>query len=281
MIKNKRPLSWLGACIVSIPALLILSGMANAVQDNTKLPDGLEIAEKINSRSFGKGFTERVRLELISKQGKVRNYQLLSYRRFKPDATHLVYYALSPPRDKHTAFLCYDYFDGSRQDDQWLYTPARKKSRRIPETGRSEDFLGSEFSVEDIKKINRIEINEYQWKILEAKTINGRLVYLVEQIPVSPTLAVSIGYSRIVNHVDAEHGIRTKIDFWDTDANHLKTLEARGIFRRNGMWAVKQIIALNHKTGNRSILHTQSIDYNTPVPDDVFTLRNIEKEIMN
>ncbi len=280
-MKRNRHLTVLHlASVISISTLLIFSGAAKAIEDNTKLPDGLEIAKKINSRNFGKGFTERVRLELISKQGKVRNHQLLSYRQFKPDATHLVYYVLEPPRMKHTAFLCYDYFDGSKQDDQWIYTPSRKKSRRIPETGRAEDFLGSEFSLEDIKKINRIEINEYEWKTLETKTIHGRLVYLVEQIPITPTLATSIGYSRILNHVDAEHGIRTKIDFWDTKTHHLKTLEARGISRHKGTWAAKQIIATNHKTGNRSILHVQSIDYKTPVPDDVFTLRNIEKEIM-
>jgi len=266
--------------IILVPVLVVFSTTAEALEDSTKLPDGLDIARKINSRSFGKGFTERVRLELISKQGKVRNYQLLSYRQFKEDATLLVYYVLKPPRDKHTAFLCYDYFDSTKQDDQWIYTPARKKSRRIPETGRSEGFLGSEFSLEDIKKINRIEISEYRWKTLGKKIIQGRLVYMVEQIPTTPDLASSIGYSRILNHVDAEHGIRTKVDFWDINRSHLKSLSARGIFRNEGVWAVKQIIAQNHQTGNRSTLQIQSIDHDTPVPDDVFTLRNIEKEMM-
>ena len=217
--------------------------------------------------------------KMIGKKGKIRNYELLSYRQFKEDATYLVYYVLKPPRDKYTAFLCYDYFDSSRQDDQWIYTSARKKSSRIPETGRSEDFLGSDFSLEDIKKINRIEIAEYHWKTLSKTTYKGRMVYKVEQTPITKNLAESIGYSRILNYVDAEHGIRLRIEFWDMDANRLKTIETKGIFRQKDMWTAKQITSANHRTGNRSILHIQSIDYKTPVPDGVFTLRYMEKEM--
>ncbi len=263
---------------LSLMAVLFLAfDPMGTLASEDRLPEGIDIAQKINAKHFGKGITQDATLELISKRGKSRHYQLRSFRAFKSDATYLVFFLLAPPDMKDTVFLCHDYFDGKRYDEQWLYKPSRKTTRRIPESNRSDSFLGSEFSVEDIKKVNRVEINEYSWKTLEKKTINGRLCYLVEQIPVTPELAKNIGYSRILNYVDSEYAIRTKIEFWDTDSKHLKTITAREISDRHGTWLPGQVEAVNHKTGCSSILHINKIDYDTPVPEEVFTLRYIEK----
>jgi len=262
---------------LALIALLFSALGPEAFASEAQLPAGIDIAERINTKHFGNGFTQDARLELISKRGKSRNYQLRTFRKFKPDATYLVFFLLAPPDMKDTVFLCHDYFDGKRPDEQWKYKRAWKTTRRIPESNRKDTFLGSEFSVEDIKKINRVEINEYNWKTLEKKTIDGRSFYIVEQIPVNPELAKSIGYSRILNYVDSEYGIRSRIEFWDTDSSHLKTFTATEIANHHGAWLPGRIEAVNHKTGCSSILHINKIDYAIPVPDEVFTLRYIEK----
>lgn len=244
------------------------------------LPDGEEMARKINSRSFGKAYTRKARLELVDKKGRSRNYTLRIFRRFTPDATNMAFYVLAPPEMKHTAFLCYDYFDGKRHDDQWLYTPSKQKSRRLPEGSRKEPFLGSEFSFEDIKKINRVEIHEYKWKTLEEKKIGDHFYYLVEQVPITPQLAMNLGFSRILNYIEKEHGIRVKMEFWDTKGKPLKTFQAKKISKRNGVWRVGRIEAVHKETGRRSIFHIESTDYKSPVDDSVFSLRAIEKEMM-
>jgi len=276
-MKTHRHLTTIPLISLALLAFLFSALGPEAFASEAQLPAGIDVAKKINAKHFGNGFTQDASLELISKHGKSRNYQLRTFRKFKPDATYMVFFLLAPPDMKDTAFLCHDYFDGERLDEQWEYRPSWKITRRIPESNRNETFLGSEFSVEDIKKINRVEINEYNWKTLEKKTINGRSFYIVEQIPVTPELAKSIGYSRILNYVDAEYGIRTRIEFWDTDSSHLKTFTATEITSHHDAWLPGRIEAVNHKTGCSSILHIKKIDYAIPVPDEVFTLRYIEK----
>jgi hypothetical protein len=276
-MKTYRHLTAIPLISLALIAVFFMALDPETLASEAQLPAGIDIAEKINAKHFGNGFSQDARLELISKRGKSRNYQLRTFRKFEPDATYLVFFLLAPPDMKDTVFLCHDYFDGKRLDEQWKYKPSRKITRRIPESNRNETFLGSEFSVEDIKKINRVEINEYNWKTLEKKTINGRSFYIVEQVPITPELAKNIGYSRILNYVDSEYGIRSKIEFWDTDSNHLKTFTATEITNHNGTWLPGRITAVNLKTGCSSILHINKIDYAIDVPDEVFTLRYIEK----
>jgi hypothetical protein len=272
-----------GLCFFLVFAMILTADVAakeKAPSNIEKLPDGKEMAKKINARNFGTEFSRIIKLELINKNGKVRSNRLREFRKFKPDATYLAFYILAPPENKDTAFLCYDYFDSKKHDGQWLYRPSRDRTRRIPETNRNNDFLGSDFSIEDIKKIYRVEIDEYRWKTIEKRTTDGITYFLVEQVPVTSKLAKSIGYSRILNHIDSRHGIRTKIEFWDIDSAPLKTIEAKEIIQEEGVWIARRIEALNHKTGNRSVMHIESTDIKSPVPDEVFTIRNIEKRNM-
>ena len=50
----------------------------------------------------------------------------------------------TPADVKDTGFLTYDYDDESRDDDQWLYLPALKKTKRIASSDKSGSFMGSD-----------------------------------------------------------------------------------------------------------------------------------------
>ena len=57
---------------------------------------------------------------------------------------------LSPADVKDTGFLTYDYDEEGRDDDQWLYLPALKKTKRIASGDKSGSFMGSDFTYADM-----------------------------------------------------------------------------------------------------------------------------------
>jgi hypothetical protein len=212
-------------------------------------------------------------MELIDSRGGSRVRELKNFRKFHADASYLVFYVIDPVEYRYTAYLVYDYFDSEHRDDQWLYRPREKRSQRIAETARREAFLGSDFTIDDVKKIFRIEIEEYEWERKGEGEVDGRPVILVEQRPATPKLAKNLGVSRIVNHVDPESWRRLKVEYWDVSGKALKvsTLDTRGS-GEPGM------VMRNLQSGHKTAVTFLESEYDEELDDELFSLRGIERE---
>ena len=78
-----------------------------------------------------------------------------------------------------TGFLTYDYADVSVDDDQWLYLPALRKVRRISASDRGDFFLGTDFTYEDIKKEQKVEINDYAFQAKGSENVEGIFEFFI------------------------------------------------------------------------------------------------------
>jgi len=240
-------------------------------------PKGQEIARKINARHSGDAVSRTVWMELTDSRGRTRHRTLRSFWKFHPGGRHIAFFALAPPEMKGRAFLANDYFDEGKDDEHWLYEPEKKRARRVATAQRYESFLGSDFTIEDIKKENRVEIHEYSWKTMDQHTIDGHSCYVVEQTPVSPKVAKEIGYGRIVVSVDRERWIPRRRVFWTLDLKMLKTIEIKDIRQVSGIWTAHRLEATNHINGHRTIVRFADVDYEGGVDDSVFSIRSLEK----
>jgi hypothetical protein len=240
-------------------------------------PKGQEIARKINARHSGEAVSRTVWMELTDSRGRTRHRTLRSFWKFHPGGRHIALFALAPPDMKGRAFLANDYFDEGKDDEHWLYEPEKKRARRVATARRYESFLGSDFTIEDIKKENRVEIHEYSWKTMDQQTIDGHSCYVVEQTPVSPKVAKEIGYGRIVVSVDRERWIPRRRVFWTPDLKMLKTIEIKDIRQVSGIWTAHRLEATNHINGHRTVARFTDVDYEGGVDDSVFSIRTLEK----
>jgi len=257
-----------------LAGLALASGSA-AVEEE---PSAVDIAKALNERPRPSQASRVAELTLIDAERKPRVRRLLLFWKLQPDSRWLALFALSPPEMKNTAFLAHDHFDTSRQDDQWYYWPERKRAQRIANPNRGESFLGSEFSFEDLKKEDRFEIGEFNWKKLGTEKLDGRNLVKLEQLPVTEELAKQLGYGRIVSWVDTDTLLRRRIEFFDPKGAALKTFEVRDVEQIDGFWTPRRIEATNHQTGHRSLLVFREIDYQSPVSDEIFSVRTLEAE---
>jgi hypothetical protein len=262
----------------SLLALLLAGASGRALAGPGELPEGEQVARRINALSRPSQASRIARLELVDREGRVRERRLRSFWKLEPESRRLLIFALSPPEMKHEAFLAYDYFDSARDDEQWIYKPTRKRAQRIASPRRGDSFLGSDFTLEDLKKEDRVEVGEYTWKTLGEGTLDGQRILLVEQVPATQRLVTELGYGRILNYVDSKLWMRRRIEFFDPRLALVKTFDIGEIEQIEGYWTARRIEAIHHGSGQRSVLRFDEIDYRSPLDDTLFSPRTMEEE---
>jgi len=235
------------------------------------LPSGKSIANKTHARDEGVSMRRTLTMELKDKRGKVRIRETTSLRKYFGEEKRLAIFYLTPRSVMGTAFLTYDYPDPSVNDDQWLYMPALRKTRRISAANRGDYFLGTDLTYEDIKLETRISRNDYNYKTIGKELVNGHESYVLEGTPINHKIAKELGYSKVKLWVDAKIWMLRKADSWDIAGNFLKTTEIRDIKKVQGIWTYHQIHVKNHKTNHQTYFRISDIDYQTEISDNTFT----------
>lgn len=82
-----------------------------------------EIMEKVDARDDGDNMTANVEMILIDKNNNHRIRKMKVFTKDKGKNTWKLQFFLAPADVKDTGFLTYDYYEGNRDDDQWLYLP--------------------------------------------------------------------------------------------------------------------------------------------------------------
>ena len=119
---------------------------------------------------------------------------------------------LSPADVKDTGFLTYDYDEADRDDDQWLYLPALKKTKRIASSDKSGSFMGSDFSYADMTE-RPLEKYEYQI-VKEDAELDGHPVWIIQSTPVDDDEIDETGYTKSIQFVRKDNYVVVQAKIW-------------------------------------------------------------------
>jgi hypothetical protein len=270
---------WAVSALLCTSALLAVPARAQTLEGAGHELSGRSIIQRLNQRGSGRAVAHRLLLRIRSPQGHERDRGLLGFRAFVPQASYLAFYATSPPDMRNQSYVVHDFVDSKKADNQWVFTPTRATPRRIPDTNRKESFLGSEFTLEDVKKVFRVEVDEYEWELREKREIDGRPFYLVEQRPKTTKLAKALGISRMRSLVDGRYWVRVEHETWDLDGKpfklfvtHLANDAAEAPPR------IQRVVAKNLRTGAESEFVFEATRIDPIIPDWVFTIRGMSRE---
>lgn len=259
--------------------LVLLALAIPALSSGQELPDGKAIVQKVNARDDGRSVKRDLEMTLIDRRDKVRERQIVGYRKYYGEEKRSVLFYKSPTNVRGTAFLTYDYPDPEKEDDQWLYLPALRKTRRISASDRGDYFLGTDFTYEDIKLETRLSEEDYHWKTIGTDTVGGHRVYVLEGKPVDEQTAEELGYGKVRSYIDSEIWISRKGEYWDERMNRLKTIRVSNIRKVDGIWTAHRLRAVNHKNGHKTIFVFSDVNYEEPVPDRIFTEQALRRGI--
>lgn len=112
------------------------------------------IMEAVNARNDGDSSIAQLEMVLIEPGGQRRERRIKSYSLDRGADILKIMFFKAPADVKRTGFLTYDYASSGKDDDQWIYLPALRKTKRIASSDKSGSFMGSDFAM---KFINRRE----------------------------------------------------------------------------------------------------------------------------
>lgn len=238
-----------------------------------------EIMEKVDARDDGDNMTSDVKMILIDRQDNRRIREMKVFTKDKGDDTWKMQFFLSPADVKDTAFLTYDYYEGGRDDDQWLYLPDLHKTKRIATSDKSSSFMGSDFSYADI---TRRVLDEWKYKLLKESKVGDHKVWLIEAVPVSDEVRDRYGYLKSVLFIRQDIFMGIRAVHWLKEGKKIKYQENKKIKQVDGIWVATELHAKTTKnkvTLHRTIMEYSNIKYNQNLDDSLFSVRSLEKGI--
>lgn len=166
------------------------------------------------------------------------------------------------PRDVAGTTLL-SFSRASANDDQWLFLPSLRRTKRIASSNRSGSFVGSQFSYEDMTPV---VIDDYRYMWLRDEQCGALFCHVVERIPTE----AGSGYSRQEVWFDTTALRIWKVNFYDRRSELLKTLtreDFRELSGKNGRyWRAHRQLMYNHQTGDQTVLIVEREELDTGLP---------------
>lgn len=153
---------------------------------------------------------------------------------------------LYPLDIKNTKLLSFEQI--GKDDKQWLYLPALKRTKRISSRNKSGSFMASEFSYEDISSQN---YKNYSYKG-EAKKVkkNGVSYFKIERIPKDK----NSGYSRQVVYIDTKTYLVKSGEYYDRQNRLLKEVSFLKYRKIKGIYRIQKMNMKNVQNGKSTML---------------------------
>lgn len=270
-MKNKRQI-YLAAILVLISAT-VLSNTLTFADD----PKARGIMEKVDARDDGDNMTADMEMILIDKRGKKRVRRIHAFNKDKGEDILKLMFFLEPMDVKDTAFLTYDYDDASKDDDQWLYLPALRKTKRIASSDKTSSFMGSDFSYADMTKR---ALKNYDYKLLKEIDVRGHKAWLIESLPRTKRVIDQYGYTRSVLFVRQDNFVVIRAVHWVKEGKRLKYMDVKRLEFIDGIWQPTEIHMTTKKakhTLHKTIMKWHNVKFNQNLGEDLFTVRRMEK----
>jgi len=222
------------------------------------------------SQRRGRAASERYEgsLEVISAKNKVSKKRWETVRLGSYGDSKTIIRFTEPAEVKGVALLVVNHPD--RSSDQWMWTPAIGRDRRIAPQDRSTRFFGTDFSFEDLEER---DVDQYDFKLEGEETIGGALCWRIESTPKrskSSQYTSSRVWIRKDNYVPVqyENYVKDKL---------VRRLVESDIQKIQGIWTARLLEMTDLRRNSRTLLKLEDVRYNVPLKEDDFTVQALRR----
>ena len=261
---------------VALAAAVIAALMLHALPAVAETPTGRQIMEWVDAVDDGDDGIARMEMVLIDRRGNERVREIKSFRKKKGEDDQSIMFFESPADVKDTGFLTYDYDDESKDDDQWLYLPALKKTKRIAAGDKSGSFMGSDFTYADMTSR---PLDRYEYTLMKETEVNGVPVWQVEAIPNADEVDET-GYTKTISFIRKDNNVMIRAAIWVKKGGRLKYLDVKKLEQIDGIWVPLEMTMTTKKgkaTQSKTILRQHDVRFGQDLSQDLFTVRQLEK----
>ena len=256
--------------IASLAALVVLTAPAGAMTGR----EVIDTAQQKNGFSTWHDRTADATMETWDKGTLARTREIDVTEQTDPRGEHRTFLRFTSPADvQNTRFLHLSPRDD--KDQQWLWAPTTRRTRRLGDAQRDENFFGTDLSYRDLELLVRIQ----QWNDAEAtatlvgeETVDGHPSRVVELMPKNREFP----YTKYRLWFGTDDFLLWRVDVYQDD-EVLKRVTPKK-YEKIGAYqtAVESDIA-NLPANTKTIFTLRNVHYDGGVPDDVFTVSNLDK----
>ena len=227
---------------------------------------GLDIAKMIDEKEQPKDLFNKTSMVLTNSKGKSRMNAMIS-KSTDRNKRQIIWF-LEPKDDKGVAFLKIEHDNGNDEMRMWL--PAFKKVRRISSSKKSDSFMGSDLSYEDMTSR---ELHENSYNRLDDEIVNGNECYVLEIVP---NMKANSSYSKHISWIIKDGLIGLKEESYDKRGELKKKKEFQ--YRKLKEYHVMERIYVEDVQKNHTTEITfTDIQVDTGIDKNLFQEKNLKR----
>jgi hypothetical protein len=222
-----------------------------------------EIAEKSQQRTRSQSEHYDGTLQVIDVLKKVTEKRWTFDRTGSHGNSKAILRFTAPAEVKGVALLIVNHLD--RASDQWMWTPALERERRIALQDRSARFFGTDFSFEDLEER---DVSQFEYKLLGEEPLNGAQCWKLES---RPTERKSSQYTSAQLWIQKDNYVLVRIDNYRKD-KVIRRILYSDIESIQDIWTPKKLEVYDLIQYSHTIMKVERLHYNLPMKDSNFTL---------
>jgi hypothetical protein len=231
--------------------------------------DGRSIMTEVQKRSRVESQRYQGQLRVIDAKGKTSE-KGWTYERLGSHGNSKVIIRFTAPADvKGVALLVLNYPD--RASDQWMWTPAINRERRVAAQDRRARFFGTDFSFEDLEER---DIEQYDYVLQGEGAIDKEPCW---KIAATPKAGKRSQYSASTYWVRKNTYTVAQIENVEGD-RLIRRVNYRQMEQVQNVWTAKSIEVEDVTRNSRTVLTLDSIAYNVPLGADLFTVQALRRD---
>ena len=231
--------------------------------------DSRQIVEEAERRATSESQRYEASLRVVDSKSRITEKRWQLDRTGSHGSSKSVLRFTAPAEVKGVALLVVNHAD--RSSDQWMWTPAINRERRIALQDRSTRFFGTDFSFEDLEER---DTKQFDFRLIGEESIDGAACWKIESTPKRTKVSQ---YTHSLVWVRKDNYAVAQIENYSKDqlVRRSKWTDIRNI---QGIWTAHQVEMHDLKRNSRTLLKIEKLQYNAPMKDDAFTLQALRRE---
>lgn len=241
-----------------IPLVALLFSFGKTTQQ----PSADEIVRKANDLIMGRSSQSIATMTVIRPSWT----RTVSMKTWSLGNDYYMVQITAPAQDKGQVFL-------KRFNEMWNWMPNISRIIRIPPSMMGQNWMGSDFTNNDLVKANSI-VNDYTHRILGNETTGGYDCYKIE---FSPKPNAAVVWDKIIAWIAKDKYFMLKSEFYNEDGelvnretqSDIKHFDDRDLPSKLVMTPVKE-------KGKQTILEFQKLNFNISLKPTFFSQQNMK-----
>ena len=250
--------------------ILVAALVALTAAGAARAQDARAIMQGVYQQDTSRDTSLRARLDVTAADGQTARKRFILLRKSSPSGGSKTVARFSDPAEiRGVALLSLDTPGAAPQ--QWIYVPAQQRSRSVTPRERSERFVGSDFTYEDIAERS---LDDFTYQTLPAEDmIENHKTFKLEATPVAPDRSQ---YKYIYYWVAQDVPCILHAEMYDQEGHKVRELHASGLRKEAGIWGARKTEMRSLLEGTKSVLTVDEVHLNTGLDPALFTPEALE-----